>query len=63
MEQYCVGCCVDHLPKVFPHKPLLTTNLEPNQGLKYIEVIPLPYVEEKERDQMSLRVVTRAQAK
>ena len=53
VERYCIGCCVDHLPKVCPHKPPLTTNPRPNQGLNYIEVIPLPYVEEEERDSVT----------
>ena len=64
IEHYCVGCSVDHLPKVCPHKPthMLTRNPSANQGLNYLEVIPSPFVEEEEKDRASLRVVTRAQA-
>ena len=46
-------------PKTCTSPPTVNRN---NQGLNYIEVIPSPFVEEeKEKDQASLRVMTRAQ--
>ena len=59
IEHY-VGCSVDRLPKVCPHKPTLVPSGNPstNQGLNYLEVIPYPFVEEGEKDRASLRVVT-----
>ena len=63
IERYCVGCSVDHLPKVCPHKPTHTPigNSSTNPGLNYLEVIPSLFAEEEEKDRASLRVVTRAQ--
>ena len=64
IEHYCVGCSVDHLPKVCPHKPTLVPGGNPtaNEGLNYLEVIPSPFAEEEEKDRACLRVVTQAQA-
>ena len=68
IERYCVGCSVDHLPKMCPHRPTPAAptnpnpnpNVRPNQALNYIEVIPSPFAEEEEKDRASLRVITRA---
>ena len=64
IECYCVGCSVDHLCKVCPHKPahILVGNSSTNPRLNYLEVILSPFAEEEEKDRASLRVVTRVQA-
>ena len=63
IERYCIGCSVEHLPKVCPHQPSANPpgNQGSNQGLNYIEVIPSPFADEEEKDRASLRVMTRAQ--
>lgn len=63
VKRHCVGYCVDHLPKVCPHKPPFPPNPRLGPRLNYIEVIPSPYGDEEEQDQASLRVFMRAQAK
>ena len=63
IERYCIGCSVEHLSKVCPHRPSANPpgNQGSNQGLNYIEVIPSPFADEEEKDRASLRVMTRAQ--
>ena len=63
IERYCPGCCVDHFPKDCKNKLPDKAGSTSRTSLNFIEVIPSPPTSEGETDKISLKVVTRAQAK
>ena len=63
LERYCIGCGQDHFPKDCPTRQTENTKAQPSQGLNYIQVIPSPNSSDREQEDISVKVITRAQAK
>ena len=63
LERYCIGCGQDHFPKDCPTRQADNTKARPSQGLNYIQVIPSPNSSDREQEDISVKVITRAQAK
>lgn len=61
VERYCIGCCVDHLPKDYLIKPADLATPKGNVSLNIVSVIPSPTTSETEGEMIPVRVVTRAQ--
>lgn len=61
VERYCMGCCVDHLPKDCLIKPADLATPKGNVSLNIVSVIPSPTTSETEGETIPVRVVTRAQ--
>ena len=63
LERYCIGCGQDHFPKDCPTRQAESTKAWPSQGLFYIQVFPSPNSSDREQEDISIKVITRAQAK